>query len=181
MKPYITYNDKRYEFEAGFILQKEYKKEYTEKLLSRKKSSREALLSNNTEEISLVLKELEGLRKEATSKKLTDKEIESRQQEILLSHPEVLKMLSEQELSNSDDEINEKYCRLMFEKKYPDEKDVFDKFCDEVCLSDSEKGISYLCQLFSSIIKMVFTNVVQEQPQQNVLFDWEKKETTKSN
>ena len=60
MKPYITYNDKRYEFEAGFQIQKEYKKEYTEKLLSRKKSRREALLSNNTEEISLFLKELEG-------------------------------------------------------------------------------------------------------------------------
>lgn len=169
MKPYFEYNGKRYEFEAGFRLQKEFKTEYNKKL----NSTRSDLINDSDlEEISKVKEELDKLKLEAETKNLTEEEINNKTSKIMFKYPNVMKVLSKQSENNDNDEINEKYCRLMFETKYPNEKEVFDEFCDSVCY---DQGINYLYSLFSSVINEVFTSVVQEQPLQNVLYDWQKK------
>lgn len=169
MKPYIEYDGKKYEFEAGFKIQKEFKKEYKEKMTGFRKN-----LIENTD-IAQIIKakdEMEKLKSMAEKKKMTDKEIETETNKFMTKHPELLGALSLEMSNNDNDDINEKYCKIMFETKYPEEKGVFDKFCDEVC---NDHGIIYLYQMFSSIITAVFTSVVQEQPLQNVSFGWEKK------
>ena len=183
MKPYIEYKGKTYEFEANFELQKNFKKEYR-KLLSNKKSNLMSAFENdeyNMNEIAVVQKEMEELKKELDSKHLpkeeTEKLIEQKTFEILSKYPKVLKLLTNDNDSNleNSEELNEKYCRLMFERKYQNEKEIFDEMINEICI---DKGIEYVEQLFSSIIETVFTSVVREAPLQKHSFAWE---TNKAN
>lgn len=181
MKPFIEYKGKTYEFEANFSLQKAYKKEYDKLMNSRKNNLTDKLVDYDINDLTEAQKELTDLKnkydikiKNNGNSEELNKELEKESIAILSKHPQALKLINSTSDNVGDEinELNEKYCRLMFEYKYPQEnkEHIFDNFIDDVC---KDKGIDYVIQLFSAIIKAVFTSVVEGTPQQKHSFAWE--------
>ena len=180
MKPYIEYEGKTYEFEANFYLQKEFKKEYRQQLMSKKDDVYSNVANNEVDmkEIATMQKEIEDFRKEIENKdeETQNKELQTKMFELMSKYPSVFKLLNSQNDSESEmEELNEKYCRIMFETKYPNEIEVFDNFVEQVC---EEQGIDYVQALFKAIIEKVFIGVVRVAPPQKHSFAWE---TNKAN
>lgn len=181
MKPFIEYKGKTYEFEANFSLQKAFKKEYDKLMNSRKNNITDKLTEYDFNDLTEAQKELTELKnkyefkiKNNENSEELNKELEKESIEILSKHQQALKFINSTTDSVGDEinDLNEKYCRLIFANKYPEENEehIFDSFIDDVC---KDKGIDYVIQLFSAIIKAVFMSVVEVTPQQKYSFAWE--------
>lgn len=178
MKPYFEYEGQIYEFEANFSLQKKFRKEF-QNILSEKRKDIIGNFENDDfdfKQINLVEKELKSLKEEILKSNLNEEEKQKLEKqktmEILSKYPQFLKTLNNSQdlVSYENDDLNEKYCYLMIEKKYPNDISKYNKFIDELC---SDKGIEYVYQFFSAVINAVFTSVVQEAPHQKPSFKWE--------
>lgn len=170
MKPYFEYEGKTYEFEANFMLHKEFNKEQ-QKLLKESSVDFKELIDEDF--INQLKLESQKLKKENPN--ASKEELEAKAYQIIMNDPRLYKTLMTIEKDeNATNELYEKYCRIMFEKKYPNEKEVFDEFLNVLC---EDKGIIYVYAFLESVCKKVFMNVGKEVPQQKTSFAWE--ETTK--
>lgn len=167
MKPYFEYKGKTYEFEANFTIQKQFDKDRQKILKAQSVDFKEII---DEEMLNKLIAERNKLQSE--HKNLSKEELELKAQEIIYSSPKLIGVLATMENDeNSNRELYERYCRTMFERKYPNEVNVFDEFIDELCC---DKGINYVYNFFESVCKKVFTMVGKEDPQQKPSFEWEK-------
>lgn len=166
MKPYFEYEGKTYEFEANFKIHKEFSKEQ-QKIMKENSIDFKELMDD--ELINQLKVESQKLKQQ--NSKVSKEELEQKAQEIILNDPRLYRALAS---INRDDEatkeLYEKYCRIMFENKYPNEKEVFENFINAMCC---DKGINYLYAFFESVCRKVFMNVGNDVPQQKHSFSWE--------
>lgn len=169
MKPYIEFKGEKLEFEANFKLQKEFRKEY--QIIARSNQNILEIIDPN--ELNSLNKDIQKLKKGAKDKELTQEEIESATLEYLAKYPS-LRQFNNFASQDVMDDLYDKYCELMIENKYSHIS--WEEVRETIVQED---GIGYYYQLCESIIKTVFSSVVEVAPQQKPSFAWEK--TSKSN
>lgn len=166
MKPYFEYKGKTYEFEANFTIHKQFSKEQ-QKIIKENSIDFKELVDDTM--LNQLMEERKKLVQE--NRNASQEELEKKAQEILFSSPKLVQALATMEKDDeATRELYEKYCRIMFEKKYPNELEIYDEFINELCC---DKGINYVYSFFESVCRKVFMNVGKEVPQQKTSFSWE--------
>lgn len=156
MKPYIEYNEIKYEFEANFTLKREFdleiQKRYNEMAKSGEVTQEE--LSNLKIVRDFIL----------SNPNITEEELEKNQEmkERIIKYVPILDKL----ILN---DIYEKYCYLMLEKKYGINKETWNKMLEQY-FEDYCESTTELNELFSKVVEKVFTQMPSKKKKSKM--DW---------
>lgn len=144
MKPYIEYNNKKYEFEANFTMKKEYEKEIQNRYNEMYKNGK--ITKDNLTDIE----ELNNFFKKYGNDITED---------VIKNNPEIReKLFRNKELIDNIyiSDINEKFCFRMLKEKYGINEETWEsmneEYYEEYC-----NNISELEMLYSMICDKVFT------------------------
>lgn len=166
MKPYIEFNGNKYEFEATFRLQKEYRKEIKD---LESKNNADLISALGPDGIRKVQEAQDKLSKAKTEKE--KEEIEKEYNALNTMDSKTL-VLAYDKINSQEDklnEINEHYCYLMLNNKYPEiGQKEFEEIENTIA---NDQGYDYVLNLFSSICNKVFHSVDKGTPQKT--FSWE--------
>lgn len=143
MKPYIEYNNEKYEFEASLPLEREFNKAIQDRYKSMINSG------DLTEEDIEEIKEIENFVK--NNKDLTEKELKENHKDI---YSKMIKYSPKMQSLILID-IYEEYCFKMLNIKYGIDKETWNKmiqqYYDEYC-----ETLEEVDELFNKIIEIVF-------------------------
>lgn len=139
MNPYLEYDGQTYEFEANFTMRKAYEKEVQKNL--RELIKKEGLTQNDIEEVqSLSNIDLANV---------DIKNLDDETKEKLLKANRILGDIN-------NDDINDKYCFLMLNKKYGIDReewnDILEQYYNDYC-----DNVAEVNEMLQKVIELVFT------------------------
>lgn len=154
-KPYIEYNDKRYEFQANWKLRKEFNKEVQQAQL-------EVAKGLSREEIEALE---EAQRYTLEHPNLTEKDMAELPKETQEKYLKLANILTKADLSS----IYEKYCFKMLNTTYGITQEDFEEMLENF---SEEYGIAQVEILLQKVCEKVFTQAVEKE--KKALPEWMK-------
>lgn len=152
--PYIEYKEKRYEFEADFLLKREFDRE-------RQNETKKALIKSGVSEKDYEeFKKLQDFVNENKEKGINC--LSDSQKEVLL------RMFDLMDLINLN-KVYEKYCYKMLNKKYKLSENEFYSLLEGLA---NDYGIEFVDELIQKVCEKVFTQLV-ENTQKKPLPTWD--------
>ena len=153
--PYVEYKGKKYEFEADFLMKREFDRE-------RQSEIKKCLIkSGATEKDYENFKEIQDFVSEHKEEGL--ELLNEEQKQILVKMFDLLDTLSLFELY-------EKYCFKMLEKKYNFTKQQFSEMLEGLA---EDYGISFVDTFIQKVCEKVFTQVVEKEQIKKPLPAWD--------
>lgn len=152
-KPYIEYKGKKYEFEASFLLKRDFER-------TRQAEIRKALLKSGVNEKDYAkFNEIKDFIEQNKEKGL--EALSSEQKQILITMFDLIDAISLNELYDE-------YCFKMLNKTYGLSRNQFDELLEGLA---EEYGISFVDSLVQKVCEKVFTQPV-ENKEEKTLPNW---------
>ena len=140
-KPYIEYNDNKYEFEASFTLKRQFDKEI-------KETTQTLLINNNIDEKQVhKIEKLKKFIEENPNLNVENMDEQTKSEILSLSG-----LVSKLDLTS----IYEKYCYLMLKEKYDISKNEFEKMLEGLA---EDYGYEFINTFVFKVCEKVFTQV----------------------